>query len=209
MAKLLISKKQVKAYVLATAKEHRPRFTRVSSSLYPMVDAHLRIWLREYIHRLPSVGKTMVGIVLAVLLSTAAYAADGLDIVKKTVAMESASQDEFGQYLVASVIVNRAMDAIDKKPDAVISHSLKDEMSRQCLRAKQFSCWNDRKWSSAWLSKNYTIDVERRSGAAVNYAMEFPYAGIDHYHARHIYPFWARGKKPVIAHGDHLFYDLT
>ncbi|WP_414075941.1 cell wall hydrolase, partial [Staphylococcus aureus] len=57
--------------------------------------------------------------------------------------MEAADQSVYGQYLVASVIVNRAK-AGHKSLEAV------------CLARKQFSCWNSPKWAFSWLSRHYT-----------------------------------------------------
>ena len=57
----LLNKRQVKAYTLAQAEQHRAhKFTRVGSTFYVRCDANLRLFIRGYLHRLPSKGKTIV-----------------------------------------------------------------------------------------------------------------------------------------------------
>ena len=56
---LLVNKKHVRDYALACAKAGRPRFERVGKELYVVLDSKMRSWIAEYIHRLPSVGKTI------------------------------------------------------------------------------------------------------------------------------------------------------
>ena len=55
---MLINKKAVKEYALVCAKSSRPRFTRISKEFYIIADSKMRTWIADYLHRLPSVGKT-------------------------------------------------------------------------------------------------------------------------------------------------------
>lgn len=128
---------------------------------------------------------------LSLLSCVPAYAES--EVAVETVAMESANQDSFGQYLVASVIVNRAKGR-------------NMTLERVCLQPKQFSCWNDSSWSSAWLSRFYGIEAHKQAKKALERAIRSPYQGITHYHTITTHPWWAKGKEPSIVYGDHAFY---
>lgn len=57
----LLNKRQVKAYTLAQAEQHRAhKFTRVGSDFYVKCEAHLRTFIAQYVHRHPSKGKTIL-----------------------------------------------------------------------------------------------------------------------------------------------------
>lgn len=116
------------------------------------------------------------------------------EIPVQTVAMESADQNDFGQYLVASVIVNRS----------VASHK---SLSGVCKAPKQFSCWNSPNWTKAWLDRHYTLKTRLRAYNALKKAIVEPYPNITHYHTRQVKPYWAKGHKPVVVVGNYLFYD--
>ena len=56
----LLNRRQVKLYALEHAVEFRThKFTRVGRPFYAKCEAHLREFIRSYIHRLPSKGKTI------------------------------------------------------------------------------------------------------------------------------------------------------
>lgn len=127
-----------------------------------------------------------------VLMWRVAHAESALpEIAVQTIAMESANQSDYGQYLVASVIVNRAKGG---------------SLERVCLARKQFSCWNDKEWAMAWLVRHYTEKARKRALNALERAIKDPYKGITHYHTTGIRPYWAKGKKAVIVEGSHAFY---
>ena len=113
----------------------------------------------------------------------------------KTIAMESANQSDYGMYAVSSVIVNRSVDS-NKTIKSV------------CLARKQFSCWNDKIWAKAWLDRFYTPEVRGRSVLALNKALQDPIRGINHYHSVKVKPYWAKGRKPSLIIGEHVFYKL-
>lgn len=131
-------------------------------------------------------------IVLSLLSCVPAYAESGVAI--ETVAMESANQDSYGQYLVASVIVNRAK---------VRNMTLE----QVCLARRQFSCWDSPRWSKAWLDRFYTPKAQEQAKKALERAIREPYEGITHYHTLDVSPYWAKGHKPVIIEGQHKFYN--
>lgn len=56
---MLINKKHVKLFALEMAKDRHHKFTRVGGGFYVKCEASLREFIRNYIHRLPSVGKTI------------------------------------------------------------------------------------------------------------------------------------------------------
>jgi hypothetical protein len=55
----LISKKHVKLFALAAAQHRAHKFTRVGGEFYLQCEANLKQFIRDYVHRLPSVGKTI------------------------------------------------------------------------------------------------------------------------------------------------------
>ena len=56
----LINKRRVKAFAMEAAKVRAHKFTRVGAAFYVTCDANLRLFIRGYIHRLPSKGKTIL-----------------------------------------------------------------------------------------------------------------------------------------------------
>jgi len=56
----LLNKRQVKAFTLEVAKSRAHKFTRVGAVFYPKCEAHLRSFIRGYVQRLPSKGKTIL-----------------------------------------------------------------------------------------------------------------------------------------------------
>jgi hypothetical protein len=56
----LLNKRRVKAYALAQAQPRAHKFTRVGRTFYLRCDANLRLFIRGYVHRLPSKGKTIL-----------------------------------------------------------------------------------------------------------------------------------------------------
>ena len=119
--------------------------------------------------------------------------AEPSEVVLQTIAMESANQSDYGQYLVASVIVNRAHGG---------------SLERVCLARKQFSAWNDHKWAVSWLSRHYGVRERLRALKALEKALSAPKRGITNYHTTSIMPYWAKGRKAVIVEGSHAFYAL-
>ena len=133
-------------------------------------------------------------VVLCLLCASTVWAVDIPEVAIQTVAMEASNQSDEGQYLVASVIVNRAKGSLAN-------------LEGVCLARKQFSCWNDPKWAKAWLGRHYTSKTRLRASNALKMALEEPYPGIKHYHTTQVKPYWAKGKRPVIIEGAHAFYD--
>ena len=55
----LISRKHVKDYALFIAKERAHQFTRVGGDFYIKCEGQLKVFIRNYVGRLPSKGKTI------------------------------------------------------------------------------------------------------------------------------------------------------
>lgn len=144
--------------------------------------------------------KLLWAVLLALCLCSVGYA-EPSEIVLKTLAMEA--DGDASQTAVAGVIISRSM-ASGKSLEAV------------CLAPKQFSCWNDGKWSRAWLTRYYTPKARQRAEMALKQASyeasKGRNPGYTHYHAYNVNqwevevkPYWARGVKGVRI-GNHVFY---
>ena len=57
---MLINKSKVKAFALSVAKDRHHKFTRVSAEFHLKCEANLKEFVRNYVHRLPSKGKTII-----------------------------------------------------------------------------------------------------------------------------------------------------
>ena len=56
----LISRRHLKAFGLSMAERRAHRFTRVGGEFHLKCEAHLKEFIRGYVHRLPSKGKTIL-----------------------------------------------------------------------------------------------------------------------------------------------------
>ena len=56
----LLNRKQVKQYALERASHRAHKFTRVGGDFYVKCEARLREFIQNYVHRLPSKGKTIL-----------------------------------------------------------------------------------------------------------------------------------------------------
>ena len=131
-------------------------------------------------------------LLIGLLLSSNAWAYD--EVVLQTIAMESADQSAYGQFLVASVIVNR-------------SRTSGKSLEQICLAKRQFSCWNSQKWAVSWLSRHYDTRTRDNALDALEQALianNRPL--VDHYHRFDVHPSWAKRLKRVERVGAHVFY---
>ena len=55
----LLNRSKVKQFTLHTAEHRAHKFTRVSARFHLKCEANLKEFIRNYVHRLPSVGKTI------------------------------------------------------------------------------------------------------------------------------------------------------
>ena len=56
----LISKKHVRQFAMHMAESRAHRFTRVGGEFFIKCEANLKEFIRSYVHRLPSKGKTIL-----------------------------------------------------------------------------------------------------------------------------------------------------
>jgi hypothetical protein len=55
----IINRRRLRGFALAEAEQRHHKFNRVSEEFFIQADAHLKAWVRAYVHALPSVGKTI------------------------------------------------------------------------------------------------------------------------------------------------------
>ena len=117
------------------------------------------------------------------------------EVVYQTIAMESANQPARGQEAVAGVILERSRRS-GKSLEAV------------CLAPRQFSCWNSQKEAKRWLLKHYDSQTRGKAVKAYSNALmrSGAYRGVRHYHTKGVMPKWAKGHKPALIIGEHVFY---
>jgi len=134
------------------------------------------------------------------------------DVVAMTILGEARGEGKAGMYAVATVINQRAINR-NKTPKAV------------CLKAWQFSCWNDSDVNKAKLGELYLTHPMRHYAIAlaVNISnLKRSYTkNADHYCHINEKPYWSYRKvklsngkivkiiiKPVAIIGNHKFYKL-
>jgi hypothetical protein len=57
---VLINRRKVKEFALEMAKHRAHKFTRVGSDFFVKCEGNLKEFIRNYVHRLPSKGKTIL-----------------------------------------------------------------------------------------------------------------------------------------------------
>ena len=57
---MLINRKKVKEFALEMAKGRAHKFTRVGGGFLIKCEGHVKSFVRDYVHRLPSKGKTIL-----------------------------------------------------------------------------------------------------------------------------------------------------
>ena len=55
----------------------------------------------------------------------------------------------------------------------------------------------------------YFATAKRIARRAILGFIDDPTYGADHYHAKYVSPYWAKGQRPTTVIGQHLFYKLT
>ncbi len=131
-----------------------------------------------------------------------------IDILSRTIYGEArgeyAKVGISGLISVGNVVLNRV------KKGGFFGDNLIDV----CKKPKQFSCWN-------FNDPNFKIIKEVNRGDELfdlcfyvgsnllKNAWPDLTMGCDHYHASYVYPAWAKGKKPKLKLGIHIFYELN
>ena len=112
---------------------------------------------------------------------------------------------------------NSGVNSLIAIGNVVMNRSLKSgkAIAEECLKNKQFSCWNKNDPNYKLLQnigigdKIYQICLDVASGI-VNLEQEDITNGADHYYSRIMKapPYWALEKNPTIVIGNHIFFRL-
>lgn len=140
------------------------------------------------------------------------------DIDRHTLALtlwgEARGEGAPGMAAVAAVIVNRMLASarrIDLGQAALWWGG--PDAAGVCRAPWQFSCWNQgdpNRLQMTALGSDAAVLVPARviADAALDGRLGDPTGGADHYHARGSHPAWARGRRPTVTIGRHLFYRI-
>lgn len=131
-----------------------------------------------------------------------------IDTLARTAWGEARGEGSIGLQAVMAVIMNRLKVSRDKG-----RFWWGNSVIEICQKPYQFSCWNR---YDANYRKVLQVDKRDRIFAraldmarqALGGCLADPIKGATHYHTRNIYPFWARGQKPVAVLGQHIFYRI-
>lgn len=136
---------------------------------------------------------------------------DILDLAR-TIYGEARGEKAIGQKAVACVILNRFKSKKGYLKGETISETCKKHATdrRTGRVVYQFSCWDPqdpnykiiKDATPEKLGESYEVAKEALSGVYKDIT-----CGSLHYHALDVSPWWARGKKPVVMLGNHVFYN--
>lgn len=132
-----------------------------------------------------------------------------IDVLARTLWGEARGQGSDGMNAVAAVILNRVRVAQQKG-----SFWWGNNIIQVCQKPYQFSCWNRsdpnfRKLQAVTEEDLYFATAVRIARRAVLDQIDDQTLGATHYHADTIKPYWAKGKRPSIIIGNHVFYTLV
>lgn len=110
---------------------------------------------------------------------------------------------------VAAVILNRVKVAQDRG-----KYWWGGSIIQVAQKPYQFSCWNRsdpnfKKLQAVDESNLYFATAQRIARRAVAGCLEDPTQGATHYHANYVAPYWAKGEKPTVVIGKHIFYRMV
>ena len=135
----------------------------------------------------------LTALLLSCGVSQAGEVLIGETLAIQTLILEAQGEGYEGMVAVGEVVRNRAFKGSRTFEQVVMAY-------------KQFSCWNDPLESKSRLSRvsGQTWQVASRAW----YASESTNKtfGATHYHNDKVLPKWARGKRPTVVIGHHLFY---
>nr|DAP43737.1 MAG TPA: Cell Wall Hydrolase [Caudoviricetes sp.] len=129
------------------------------------------------------------------------------DILARTIYGEARGESISGMEAVASVVLNRVAFA-NRRGRFWWGNSI----AEVCRAPKQFSCWNRNDPNYRLICRVADTDIvfcicKRIAGRAVAGLLEDKTNGATHYHTRHVWPAWAKGKIPCAEIGRHFFYN--
>ncbi|MFA5124132.1 cell wall hydrolase [Zavarzinia sp.] len=136
------------------------------------------------------------------------------DTLARTLWGEARGEGVPGMTAIAAVVLNRALASARRV--ACGQSALwwgGPSVASVCRAPWQFSCWNvgdPNRVALLALAPDAASLLPARTiaDAALDGRAGDPTAGSDHYHARGTKPAWARGRRPLVTIGRHLFYRL-
>jgi len=132
-----------------------------------------------------------------------------IDTLARTIFGEARSESVAGMEAVANVVLNRVRIAQDRG-----KYWWGNNIIGVCQKPYQFSCWNRSDPSYKRLIEVDASNIHfatclRVARRAVIGALPDNTYSATHYHADYVSPFWAKGEKPVVTIGAHIFYRLV
>ena len=140
--------------------------------------------------------------------ASALYTEMEIDVMARTIWGEARGEGLQGMQAVAMVILNRV--TIARKFG---SYWWGNTILQVCHKPYQFSCWNKtdpnyQKLVSIGENDPHFKTAMRTARRAVLGFIKDETKGATHYHARYVFPDWAKGKQPCAVIGKHLFFRL-
>jgi spore germination cell wall hydrolase CwlJ-like protein len=137
------------------------------------------------------------------------YSEMEIDTLSRTLWGEARNQGSAGMQAVACVIINRVRTARHFG-----GYWWGNDIREVCHKPYQFSCWNKndpnlQKLIAVSEEDIHFVTAKRVARRAVLGFLDDQTYGADHYHARHVSPVWAKGKRPTNIIGQHVFYRLV
>lgn len=132
---------------------------------------------------------------------------EAVDILARTLYGEARGEPVRGKEAVAAVVINRVRRARERG-----GYWWGGTVAGVCLKAFQFSCWNDKDPNRAKILAVATEDRNfaaclRIARRAVAGTLADPTDGATHYHVGGRTPLWAVGREPSAVIGGHSFYN--
>ena len=144
----------------------------------------------------PALSVFLPAVVIAVAFLCGSYEtarADDSLIPIQTIMLESRGESLEGQIAVGEIIRNRAFKA-GRTFEAI------------CMAPRQFSAWNNRLIANKALSGMPGSVYQRAANAWQLSETSNLTKGSTHYHTLKVHPYWAKGHKPVVIIGNHVYY---
>lgn len=131
-----------------------------------------------------------------------------IDVLARTLWGEARSEGEKGMEAVAAVVLNRVRVARVKG-----GYWWGGDIIRVCQKPYQFSCWNRsdpsyKKLQAVTAKNSYFAMALQISRCAVSGTLKDLTGSATHYHADYVSPYWAKGERPTVTIGRHIFYKL-
>lgn len=134
-----------------------------------------------------------------------------IDTLARTIYGEARGESLNGKQAVANVIRNRVRYAA---ASSAAARRFGKGYEGVCRKPWQFSCWNLTDPNRAKINSVTVKDATFReclalAAATVNGTLTDNVAGATYYHTTAVSPAWARGVKPILRIGTHVFYQYN